>query len=325
MSKPRALILKAMPEEARRLIGEHCEMIEYRSGYLPGREELLALLSDVEGILQTDVRIDSELLKHAPKLMAVSNQSVGYNNFDTSVMKERGIIGTHTPYVLDDTVADLIFALILSAARRVPELDLLVKQGKWGKDGAKAEHYFGMDVHHSTIGIIGMGRIGEAVAKRAALGFDMKVLYSNRTRKPHAEEAYGARYCDLEPLLQESDYVVLMAPLTPETKGMIRKEQFELMKRTAIFINASRGPLVDEHDLADVLAHGRILAAGLDVYCEEPVDPRHPLLQLPNAVTLPHIGSATARTRYDMAMTAANNLVGALLGDRAIHVVPELK
>jgi gluconate 2-dehydrogenase len=325
MRKPKVLILKKLPEEAREIIAQRCEMVEIAPERLMSRGQLLELLSDVEGLLQTDVRIDAELLDRAPLLKVVSNQSVGYNNYDIPAMKARGVIGTHTPFVLDDTVADLVFALMLSAARRVPELDLLVKQGRWGLPGARPEEHFGIDVHHATLGIVGMGRIGEAIAKRASRGFDMKVLYTARRRKPQAEAAYGAEYRSLEQLLRESDFVVVMAPLTAETAGMIRKEHFAMMKRTAVFINASRGPLVDEQALVEALEQRRIYAAGLDVYDREPIDPNHPLLKLPNAVTLPHIGSATAKTRFEMAMSAARNLVGGLLGDRPIHIVPELQ
>ncbi|MBB6673107.1 2-hydroxyacid dehydrogenase [Cohnella nanjingensis] len=325
MTKPRVLLLKKLPDEAMRIIGAHCEIKAYDEKRIETREGLLELLSDVDGLLQTDVRIDAELLASAPRLRVASNQSVGYNNFDLAAMRERGVAGTHTPYVLDDTVADLVFALLLSAARRVPELDRLVKRGDWGRDGAQAEDHFGIDVHHATIGIIGMGRIGEAIAKRAALGFDMQVLYTNRSRKPRAEEAYGAQRRPLEELLRASDFVVLMTPLTAETRGMIGEAELACMKPTSVFVNASRGPLVDESALVRALTENRIRAAGLDVYAEEPVDPNHPLLRLPNAVTLPHIGSATAKTRYDMAIAAANNLVGGLLGDRDVHLVPELQ
>jgi gluconate 2-dehydrogenase len=254
----------------------------------------------------------------------VSNVSVGYNNFDLAAMRKRGIIGTHTPYVLDDTVADLTIALMLSAARRIPELDRKVKEGRWSKDEETVVD-FGVDVHHATLGIVGMGRIGEAVAKRAAFGFDMNILYYNRRRKVEAEERYGAKYRTLEELLQESDFVVVLAPLTDETRLMFRREQFQLMKPSSIFINVSRGQLVDEEALVEALEQGWIRAAGLDVYAEEPVSPSHPLLRFPQVVTVPHIGSATARTRHDMYISAARSLVAALTGHGEAHIVPELR
>jgi len=324
MAMPKVLVLKPLPEEAKRIVRERCEMFEPQT-FSPSREQALEWIADAEGLLTNDVRIDAELLNAATKLKVVSNQSVGYDNFDLAAMKERGIVGTHTPYVLDDTVADLAFALMLSAARRVPELDAQVKQGKWGQPGCGGEAHYGVDVHHATIGIVGMGRIGEAVARRAALGFGMKVLYNARSRKPAAEQAYGAEFRSLEPLLEQSDFVVLLAPYTPETARMIRAEHFARMKPTAVFVNASRGQLVDEPALVEALRSRRIFAAGLDVYEHEPAKAGNPLLALPNVVTLPHIGSATAKTRHQMAVTAANNLVGALLNDRPVHVVPELR
>ncbi|OXS59277.1 bifunctional glyoxylate/hydroxypyruvate reductase B [Cohnella sp. CIP 111063] len=324
MAMPKALVLKPLPEEAKRTIRERCELIEPKEMPL-SREQLLIEIADVEGLLTNDVRIDSELLNAAKKLRVVSNQSVGYDNFDVAAMKECGVIGTHTPYVLDDTVADLVFALMLAAARRVPELDAQVKQGRWGEPGCGGEAHYGIDVHHATLGIVGMGRIGEAVARRASLGFGMNVLYSGRSRKPAAEHVYGAQYRTLDELLEQADFVVVIAPYTPETARMIRAEHFARMKPTAVFVNASRGQLVEEGALVEALRSGRIFAAGLDVYETEPVKAGHPLLALPNVVTLPHIGSATAKTRHDMAMTAANNLVGGLLNDRPIHIVSELQ
>lgn len=325
MSKPKVLVLKELPEEADRYIAEHCEILAVPTDRKPTRAEVLERLADVEGVLVTDVRVDAELLERAPKLKVASNVSVGYDNFDTEAMKARGVIGTHTPYVLDDTVADLVFALILSAARRVPELDRIVKEGRWDRDMAAAGGYFGLDVHHAVIGIIGMGRIGEAIARRAALGFGMTVLYHARSRKEKAEEAYGAQLRSLDELLRESDFVVQMTPSTPDTQRMIRMEHFEMMKRTAVFVNASRGQVVDEQALAAALEKRLIYAAGLDVYEREPVDPDNPLLKLPNVVTLPHIGSATAATRNLMALTAAKNLVAGVTGGKPPNVVPELR
>jgi gluconate 2-dehydrogenase len=289
------------------------------------KEEMMELYRDVEGIITTQIKIDEELLSCAPRLTVVSNHSVGYNNFDTNAMKKYGVIGTHTPYVLDETVADLVFALILATARRVSELDRFVKEGKWQRGAVKEEDLFGLDVHHKTIGIIGMGRIGEEIAKRARFGFSMDVLYYNRNPKPDAERKLGAKYCPLEQLLRESDFVVLMTPLTKETNKLIRKEHFEMMKRTAFFINASRGQTVDEQAMIEALQQGLIRGAGLDVFEQEPVNPDNPLLSMPNVVTLPHIGSATAKTRFDMAMTAAKNVVAALTGQTPPNIVSELR
>ncbi|MFD0714065.1 2-hydroxyacid dehydrogenase [Paenibacillus sp. GCM10027626] len=325
MSKPKVLVIKTLSEEARQYLSTYCEIDEAPPGIIADRDALKARLAGASGLLQSGVAINEELLAAAPGLKIVSNISVGYNNYDIQAMKARGVMGTNTPYVLDDTVADLIVGLMISAARRLPELDAMVKRGEWGELGGKSdEPYFGLDVHHATLGIIGMGRIGEAVAKRAAHGFDMKVLYSNRNRKPEAEKQYGAEYRTMEQLLQQSDFIIIMTPLTPETHRMIGKEQFDMMKRTAILINASRGQIIDEPAMIAALQQKRIFAAGLDVFEQEPVAADNPLLQLPNVVTLPHIGSATARTRHDMLMAAARNLVAGITGQRPPNLVPEL-
>lgn len=324
MTKPKVLLTRKLAEPILAYLQEHLDCTVWdKEGSMP-RAELEASIHDYEGVMLSGGPIDAAFLDKAPRLRAVSSVSVGYNHFDVEAMKARGVIGTHTPYVLDDTVADLVLALMLSAGRRVAELDAFVKQGQWKKGGVKEEQLFGMDVHHATIGIIGMGRIGEAIAKRAVHGFDMNLLYHSRSAKPDIEERFGGRYCSLEELLKEADYVVLMTPLSPETEHLIRAEHFDLMKPTAFFINASRGQTVDEQALIEALQQGKIRGAGLDVFDQEPVSPDNPLLRMPNVVTLPHIGSATSQTRYGMAKVAAENLVGALTGGKA-HVVPELK
>ncbi|GAA4878339.1 D-glycerate dehydrogenase [Paenibacillus vulneris] len=323
-SRPKILITRKIPAECLAYLQEHCDCTLWDGqGSMP-REQLLDKIKDYDGLLLSGTSVNAELLERAPRLKAVSSISVGYNHFNIEEMKARGVIGTHTPYVLDDTVADLVLALMLASARRIAELDAFVKQGKWRRGQVREEDLFGMDVHHATLGIIGMGRIGEAIAKRAVHGFDMNLLYYNRSRKPEVEERFGAQYCSLEQLLKESDFVVLMTPLTPETVHFIRKEHFELMKPSAFFINASRGQTVDEEALIDALRNGIIRGAGLDVFAQEPTSPDNPLLQLDNVVTVPHIGSATAKTRNDMAMVASRNLVGALTGGKA-YVVPEFQ
>lgn len=321
--KPKVFIAVPIPQQAEAYIAEHCEYRKWDLKEPIPREVLLKEIEDVDGLLLVGGKVDQELLNCAPKLKVVSNISVGYNNFDLEAMKKRGVLGTNTPSVLDETVADLVLALVLASARRVPELDRYVKEGRWkkGDDGS----LFGMDVHHSTMGIIGMGRIGEAVAKRAKYGFDMNILYYNRTRKFKAEENLGAEYCTMEELLQKSNFVVLMTPLTPETTHLMGHQEFSLMKDTAFFINASRGQTVDEQALIEALLSGKIRGAGLDVYEQEPIDPENLLLKMPNVVTLPHIGSATEKTRFDMAMLAATNLVQAVKGKQPSNVVHELR
>lgn len=321
--KPHVFIARPVPPQVEAYLAEHCLFSKWDGdGPIP-RERLLASLAEADGLLTSGTRIDAELLEHAPRLKAVSNISVGYNNFDLEAMKARGVIGTNTPAVLNDTVADLIFALMLAVARRVPELDQYVKQGKWKR--GDDEILFGLDVHHKTLGVIGMGEIGEAVARRGRFGFGMDVLYHNRSRKPGTEAELDAVYCSMEELLQTSDFVVLMTPLTPETRGLIGERELAWMKPTAVFVNASRGATVDEAALTEALRQKRIYGAALDVFEREPIAPDHPLLGLPNVVTLPHIGSSTAQTRRQMALLAAENLATALAGGTPPNVVKELR
>ena len=270
-------------------------------------------LEDAHAILGSGLKVDKSLLDKAQQLKMVCNTSVGYDNLDLSELSERGIMATNTPEVLNETVADTIMGLILCTARRMPELDRFVKTGNW--ESNLGEKWFGVDVHHKVLGIIGMGGIGSAVAKRAHFGFGMNILYHNRSRNHEAEQRYGATHCSMEELLEQSDFVCLMTPLTPQTEEMIGKKEFNLMKETAIFINGSRGKTVDEEALIDALQNDKIHAAGLDVYVQEPVKLDNPLLSMKNAVTLPHIGSATYETRLKMAMLAATNLVAGLQGE----------
>ena len=321
--KPKVYATSIVSKEIENFIGEHCELRMWTEGGRVPDDVLLKEIADVEGLYTSGSaagNIDDDLLSHAPQLKVVSNVSVGYNNFDIEALRKRNIIGTHTPHVLNETVADLAFALILSTARRIVELDRFVKGGKWLSTTEYSET-FGQDVHNRRLGIIGMGRIGEAIAKRAKFGFDMEILYHNRSRKPEAEKKYDAQYCDLETLLTNSDFVLLMTPLTPETFQLIGKEQFKLMKKEAIFINVSRGQTIDEQALIHALEMGEIYGAGLDVFEQEPIDPNNPLLQLSNVVTVPHIGSATAKTEAAMAMRAAENLVAVLTGKKPLDPV----
>ncbi|MGE7591638.1 2-hydroxyacid dehydrogenase [Peribacillus frigoritolerans] len=321
--KPKVYIARPVPVEVEAFISKYCQYEKWNGPEPITRSQLLKQISDAEGLLITGEKIDDEFLDHAPRLKAVSNISVGYNNFDLEAMKKRSIIGTNTPGVLDETVADLALALMLSAARRIPEMDKLVKDGKWGNKSD--EPLFGVDVHGKTLGIIGMGRIGESIARRAKFGFNMEVLYHNRRRKSEVEETLSTTYSSLDHLLRESDFVLLMVPYTPETRHLMGREQFALMKKSAIFINTSRGQTVDEKALIEALRNKEILAAGLDVFEKEPISHDNPLLAMPNVVTLPHIGSATHQTRFDMAMLAAKNLVAVVTGREISNVVPELK
>ena len=284
---------------------------------------MLQEIGDVEGVALVGHTVDEEFLGWAPKLRVVSDISVGYNNFCIDAMRKHGVLGTNTPGVLDNTVADLVMALILASARRIPELDRFVKEGRW--TGKVAEPLFGRDVHHATLGIIGLGRIGEAVARRAKYGFDMDVIYHNRHRNEGAEERTGARFLGEDELIAQADFLVLMVPLTAETKGFFGAREFGLMKPSAIFVNASRGDVVDEAALTEALLEEKIAGAALDVFSREPPAADNPLLHMDQVVTVPHIGSATAKTRADMCMLALRNLVAALKGEDPPNLVPELR
>ncbi len=316
LMKPKVYAAMTISKEVENFLSEHCELRMWREGGRVPDEVLFEEISNVEGLYTSgsaSSQIDEALLERAPHLKVVSNVSVGYNNFDIEALRKRNVIGTHTPHVLNETVADLAFGLILSTARRIVELDRFVKDGKW-LSTTEYSDTFGQDVHKRTLGIIGMGRIGEAIAKRARFGFDMDILYHNRSRKPEAEAHYDAQYCELDVLLSKADFVLLMTPLTPQTYQLMGKEQFKLMKKSAIFINVSRGQTIDEQALIEALETGEIYGAGLDVFEQEPIDPSNPLLQMSTVVTVPHIGSATAKTEAAMAMRAAENLVAVLTG-----------
>ena len=277
-------------------------------------EELAQALADKDGAVTvlTD-RIDAALLARCPKLKAVCNIAVGYNNFDLKAMSARGVLGTNTPGVLDAATADFTWALILATARRLTEAEAWLRAGEW--QGWKLKQFLGMDVQGATLGIVGMGRIGQAVAKRAR-GFDMPVLYYNRTRLASAlERECNARHASLDELLAQSDIVTLHTPYSPDSHHLIGAAQLAKMKKTAILIHAARGGVVDDAALITALNSGTIAAAGLDVFENEPkINPE--FLKLRNIVLAPHIASATTNTRRNMAMLAARNLAAALTGER---------
>lgn len=311
--KQKIIVYKKVDQSVLEYLQNTCDVVYFEQLDSLTYPEFFQELKDAQGILGSGLQVNKDFLDRAPQLKIVCNASVGHDNLDLTELSKRGIMATNTPDVLNDTVADTIMGLILSTARRMPELDQLVKAGQWGSKNE--EKWFGLDVHHKVLGIIGMGGIGSDIAKRAHFGFDMNILYHNRSRNNEAEQKYGATYCSLEDLLQQSDFVCLMTPLTPQTEKLIGKREFELMKKTAIFINGSRGKTVDEEALYHALKTGEIHAAGLDVFVEEPIKKDNPLLTLENVVTLPHIGSATYETRLKMAMLAAENLVAGLQGE----------
>jgi gluconate 2-dehydrogenase len=311
--KPKIIVYKKVDQSVLEYLQNTCDVVYFEQLDSLTYPEFFQELKDAQGILGSGLQVNKDFLDRAPQLKIVCNASVGHDNLDLTELSKRGIMATNTPDVLNDTVADTIMGLILSTARRMPELDQLVKAGQWGSKNE--EKWFGLDVHHKVLGIIGMGGIGSDIAKRAHFGFDMNILYHNRSRNNEAEQKYNATYCSLEDLLQQSDFVCLMTPLTSQTEKLIGKREFELMKKTAIFINGSRGKTVDEEALYHALKTGGIHAAGLDVFVEEPIKKDNPLLTLENVVTLPHIGSATYETRLKMAMLAAENLVAGLQGE----------
>ena len=280
----------------------------------PGREELLEAVSGAAGILATVTeKIDAELMDAAgDELKVVANMAVGYDNVDLEAANERGVVVTNTPEVLNETTADTAFMLMLAAARRLGEAERLLRSGGWDAWGPK--QLTGPDVWGKTLGIVGFGRIGQALARRAK-GFAMDIAYHDQYRNEDAERELGARYLDLEELLRASDFVSIHTPLTPETTHLIGAKELSSMKREAVLVNTSRGPVVDEAALADALAESRIFAAGLDVYENEPeVHPK--LLELENVVLTPHIGSASIETRDKMAALAAENLATVLRGEQ---------
>ena len=306
------LVTGNLPEHILALIrAEHA--IEVNTTDRPlTREQLLAAVADKHGILTmlTD-RVDEELLNQAPNLTIVANCAVGYDNIDVAAATRRRIVVTNTPGVLTDSTADVAFALMLAVARRVVEGDRRVRQGQF-KHFAPF-HFLGQDISGKTLGIIGMGRIGQAVAKRAA-GFDMPMIYTSRHRlSADAEAAIGARYADFDTVLREADILSVHVPLTPQTRHLLGADQLRAMKPSAILINTARGPVIDEAALVTALRDGWIGGAGLDVYENEPILTPG-LAECGNAVLLPHVGSATIETRTRMARLATENLLAGLRG-----------
>jgi glyoxylate reductase len=323
MDKPYVFITRKLPEETLKDLYEVAEVSMWHEEEKPvPRERLLEEAKRADGLLtMLSDKVNEDVLKNAPKLKVVANLAVGYDNIDVETATERGIAICNTPDVLSDTTADLTFALLMATARRVVESAQYLKEGKWKNWGPLL--LAGTDVHHKTIGIIGMGRIGQAVAKRAT-GFEMEILYHNRSRNVEAEQELKATYCSLDEILEKSDFLVCLAPLTPETKGMFNEQAFQKMKPSAIFINASRGDVVDEQALFNALTKGEIKAAGLDVFQNEPIGGDHPLLTLTNVVAIPHIGSASVETRMAMAEMAGRNIRNVLLQQQPQAIVNKM-
>jgi len=313
-------ITRKLPEVIIEKLSSHFQVRMWDQEDVPvPREVLLKEVEDIDGLicLLTE-QIDEEVIYKAQNLKVISNVAVGYNNIDVQVAARKGIIVTNTPGVLTETTADLTFALLMAAARRIVYASDYLRSGEWG--AWSLMQLTGQDIYGATLGIIGLGRIGEALVKRAK-GFDMRVLYYSRTRKPDKEQELGIHYMEMEPLLQHSDFICIMIPYSKEVHHLIGKKELSLMKKNAILINTARGGIVDEDALYHALKNGEIWGAGLDVFEQEPVREDHPLLSLPNVVTLPHIGSASVKTRMNMAQLAADNVMNVLNGKQPITPV----
>ena len=323
MSKPRILVARAIFPEVVERLAQHFEVESNPDDVIWSPHELAARLADKDGAFTTgSQRIDAALIAAAPRLKIVANMAVGYNNFDVDAMTAAGMQGTNTPDVLTETTADFGFALLMATARRLTESEHFLRAGKWTT--WRYDMFAGSDIHGSTLGIIGMGRIGQAIARRAAYGFGMKVIYHNRSRLDAALEAEcKASYAGKEELLQSADHVMLVLPFTPENRHTIGAAELAQMKPTATLINIARGGIVDDAALAQALRAKRIAAAGLDVFEGEPAV--HPdLLTVPNVVLTPHIASATRGTRSAMAGLAADNLIAFFAGQGPVTPVNTL-
>ena len=313
-NKPKVFVTRIIPEEGLSLVREACDMELWEHELPPLREVLLEKIKDKVGVLSllTD-KIDAELMDANPQIRVVSNFAVGFDNIDIKAATERGLPIGNTPGVLTDTTADIAFTLLMATARRISESIDYVRAAKWKTWGPML--LMGQDIHKATLGIIGFGRIGQGMAKRAS-GFDMKVLYHDVYRRQDLEQSMGVTYADIDTILAEADFVSIHTDLNPSTRYMFNAVAFAKMKRTAILINSARGPIVDHMALYEALKSGQILGAGLDVTDPEPIPVDHPLLTLPNCLIVPHIASASVATRGKMASMAAHNLIAGVRGER---------
>ena len=308
--KPRVYVTRILPKEAMDRVNSFCDAKTWDGPLPPPRDVLEENVVNIEGLLSllTD-KIDAELMDKAPKLKVISNYAVGFDNIDIPAATKRGIIVGNTPGVLTETTADLAFALMMAAGRRIVEGDKEVRAGKWKTWGPMT--LLGQDIHGATLGIIGLGRIGASVARRAK-GFGMKIIYYDIIRNENVEKELGIKYTDLNSLLSQSDFITIHTNLTKETHHLISSKQFDLMKRTGILVNTSRGPIVDNMALYEALRSKKIAYAGLDVTEPEPLPADHPLLTLDNVIVVPHIASASVASRTKMGLMAADNLIAGL-------------
>ena len=318
---PRVFVTREIAPEAIEILKSKAELTVWDEDRAIPRDRLLASVRGVDAILSLlTERIDDELLAAAgPQLKIVANMAVGFDNFDVPAMNRRGVIGTNTPGVLTETTADFAFALLMAVARFVPQGAEYVKGGRWKT--WEPSLFVGQDIHHATIGIIGLGRIGLEVAKRAQ-GFDMRVIYHDQFRRPpEFEQEHRVEFRPLDDLLAEADFITVHVDLNEATRKLINAERLRKMRSTTYLINAARGPIVDTEALYEALRRGQIAGAALDVTDPEPLPADHPLLQLDNCVVCPHIASASLRTRTNMAKLAAENIVNVLSGEKPVTAV----
>lgn len=315
----KVFVTRRIPEDGLVLLRKHADVTVWEGELPPPRDVILDKVRDIDGLLclLTD-KIDKEVLDAAGKLKAIGNYAVGFDNIDIVEATKRGIAVTNTPGVLTETTADLAFSLMMAAARNIVTGDRYVRNGLWQTWGPLL--FLGTDIHESTIGIIGMGRIGQSMAKRA-FGFGMRILYHSRAPVEEVGKLYGAQHVSLDQLLQESDFVSVHVPYTPKTEKLIGARELNIMKKEAILINTARGPIIDELALVEALQKGVIAGAGLDVFHTEPINKDHPLCRLDNAVIVPHIGSASFRTRTKMATMAASGIIHVLTGRKPDNIV----
>ncbi|MGB6242996.1 MAG: D-glycerate dehydrogenase [Castellaniella sp.] len=320
MSRQSVLVYRELPPSQLDRIRQEHDVIQADPRREDQRDAFFAALPQVAGMIGSSVRLDAAMLDQAPGLRVVSSISVGVDAYPLAAMRDRGIVLCHTPDVLTESVADLLFAMMLTTSRRVCEMAAVVREGRWLQN-VGADQY-GWDVHGKTLGIVGYGRIGRALARRAALGFGMPVLYHSRRPADSGLPAGKARAVALDELLTAADFVVLVLPLTDETRGLMGPQAFARMKPGAILINGARGPVVQERALLDALDSGRLRAAGLDVFDVEPLPLDSPLRAHPGILALPHIGSATHETRAAMADMAVSNLLRVLRGETPLAAYP---
>ena len=318
MPKPKVFATHGLFEDARKILEAACDVEYWSEPERPPREEVLRRVKNKEGLicLLTE-KVNEELLRNAPKLRIAANVAVGFDNIDVAACTKRGVVATNTPGVLDETTADFAWTLLMAVARRLGEGEQLARSGNW--KGWNLDQLCGADVWGKTLGIVGFGRIGRAVARRAQ-GFQMKVIYTDAIRAAEdAEKAVHAEYRDFNALLAESDFISVHVPLLPETRGLFDGPRFFRMKPTAYLINTSRGPVVDEAALVAALEANKIAGAALDVYENEPFI--HPGLKRNNVVLAPHLASASVETRTKMAVMAANNVVALFKGQRPANML----